>query len=320
VVHVVAAALVAGDGRVLIQRRAPHAHQGGLWEFPGGKLRLDEARWPGLVRELREELGIVAAAGRPLIAVRHAYAGCEVLLDVWRVDAWHGEPRALERQPLRWVTPLGLRRVEMPAADRPVVAALQLPPLYLITPQPRGAVADWAATLTASVSGDTSLVQVRAPESAGADFTALARTALLRLREHRPDARVLLNGPPRLALDLGADGVHLNGVRLGMLDRRPLPAERLVAASCHDSGQLRRAAELGCDFVVLGPVKPTVTHPDAPAMGWDTFAGLVAEASMPVFALGGLAAADLPAAWRAGAQGIAGIRGLWREAGSDPVR
>jgi 8-oxo-dGTP diphosphatase len=126
---------------------------------------------------------------------------------------------------------------------------------------------------------------------------------------HHHDARVLINGDAQLARALGADGVHLPAEQLMRCRQRPeLP---LVAASCHDAQELTRAATLGLDFVVLGPVQATATHPRQPPLGWPAFARLVAGSSLPVYALGGLGRADLTHALAAGAHGIAAIRGAW---------
>ena len=89
------------------------------------------------------------------------------------------------------------------------------------------------------------------------------------------------------------------------------PDMALVGASCHDAGELRRAAELGVDFVVLGPIMPTPSHPKAVPLGWDRFRELVQDYSLPVFALGGLRRADLADAWGSGAHGISMMRGAW---------
>ncbi len=85
----------------------------------------------------------------------------------------------------------------------------------------------------------------------------------------------------------------------------------LCAASCHTRAEIERAAALGLDFVVLGPVRPTPTHPEASALGWDGFAALAAQAPLPIFALGGLARGDLDVAIAHGAQGVALRRGAW---------
>ncbi len=84
-----------------------------------------------------------------------------------------------------------------------------------------------------------------------------------------------------------------------------------LAASCHDAEELQAAQDLGCDFVVLGPVQPTDSHPHATPMGWDQFARLRELVSLPIYALGGLGPTDIPESRRHGAQGIAAISGLW---------
>jgi mutator protein MutT len=115
-------------GRVLIAQRPPGKHLAGRWEFPGGKLETGEDRRAGLARELREELGItLSASPRPLIRVRHRYDYGEVLIDMWMVRGYSGEPKGLEGQALRWCTREELETVELLPADGPIVAALRLP-------------------------------------------------------------------------------------------------------------------------------------------------------------------------------------------------
>jgi len=89
------------------------------------------------------------------------------------------------------------------------------------------------------------------------------------------------------------------------------PSFPLVGASCHDACELERARTLGLDFVVLGPVAPTLSHPGAAVLGWEELARLIRGYPLPVFALGGLRRADLDAAWRCGAHGIGMQRGAW---------
>lgn len=132
-IHVVAAALQDAQGRVLIARRPLGVHQGGLWEFPGGKLEPGEMPLRGLARELEEELGIRVLASRPLIRVHHDYGDRRVLLDVHRVTGFAGEPVGREGQPLAWRHPEDLDPGCFPAADGPIISALRLPPLYFIT-------------------------------------------------------------------------------------------------------------------------------------------------------------------------------------------
>jgi mutator protein MutT len=126
-IHVVAGAVTRADGRVLIAQRPPGKHLAGSWEFPGGKLEPGEARAAGLARELREELDITIRDPRPLVRVRHTYPYGEVLIDMWVVTRYEGEPRGLDGQALRWCTQDELATSDLLPADRPIVRALRLP-------------------------------------------------------------------------------------------------------------------------------------------------------------------------------------------------
>ncbi len=308
-IHVAAAVIQDPGGRVLIARRPGHRHQGGLWEFPGGKVEAGEGVSAALARELQEELGIRPTACRPQIRVHHDYGDRRVLLDVWRVSAWTGEPAGREGQPLAWVAPGDLPGYPFPPANHPIVAAARLPELYLITPEPGADRGAFLAALEAGLAAGVRLVQLRAKGLPPADLEALAGAARARCAAHGAD--LVLNGDPEHARAWGLAGVHLDGARLAQVSERPLAEDRWVAASCHDAGQLERAARLGVDFVVCSPVLATASHPGAPPLGWAGLRALTEAAPVPVFALGGMTPAHRPEAWAAGAQGIAAIRGLW---------
>ena len=126
-IHVVAGAVIDAAGRVLIAQRPPGKHLAGGWEFPGGKLEPGEGRATGLARELREELGITISNPRPLIRVRHTYPYGEVLIDMWVVKSYSGEPRGLDGQALQWLSQENLEKAELLPADGPIVRALRLP-------------------------------------------------------------------------------------------------------------------------------------------------------------------------------------------------
>ena len=96
-----------------------------------------------------------------------------------------------------------------------------------------------------------------------------------------------------------------------LASRAARPQVALVAASCHDAGELARAAELGCDFAVLGPVRATASHPGATPLGWSGFEALVRGTQIPAFALGGVSPGDEDRARAAGAHGLAMLRGAW---------
>lgn len=311
--HVVAAVLRDGDGRVLLARRPPGKPLAGLWEFPGGKVEPGESPAQALARELGEELGLHARPGARLIRVPQAHAdGRRLWLDVFEAEA-DAPPRALEGQALAWVAPPALRARPMPPADRPVVAALCDPPHYLVTPAPGADDAAWLAALEAALAAGVRRLQLRAPGLAPARWAALAAAAVERARA--AGAQVLVNGDPALAQRLHA-GLHLRAAQLADPRTPALAAAvrasgRPLAASCHDADELRAADALGCAFAVLGPVAATASHPGQPGLGWPAFAALRAQVALPMYAIGGLAPADLAMARLHGAQGIAAIRALW---------
>lgn len=111
-------------GRILVAERPTGKHMAGHWEFPGGKLEAGEQPWAGLVRELEEELGIVARDGRPLICIEHTYPDRVVLLDTWLVTRFDGTPQGRDGQRLAWIAPEAALDHGLLAADRPIIEAL----------------------------------------------------------------------------------------------------------------------------------------------------------------------------------------------------
>jgi 8-oxo-dGTP diphosphatase len=124
VVHVAVGVILDANRNILITRRAPDAHQGDLWEFPGGKVEAGESLNQALARELREELGIVIGRTSALLEVRHDYGDKSVLLDVHVVWEFSGEARSLEGQPMAWVAARELGNYAFPAANMPIVEAV----------------------------------------------------------------------------------------------------------------------------------------------------------------------------------------------------
>lgn len=310
-IHVLAGVLTDARGRVLLARRTEGRDLAGLWEFPGGKREPGESAEQALARELEEELGIRVELGAPLITVPHRYPHKRLRLDVRRIAGWEGTLKGLDGQALAWVPRSKLASYAMPGADRPVVAALLQPDRYLVTPPPTADATGWLAGLARALhAGGIARVQLRGPGDAAATaaWPALAREAAALCRAARVE--VLVNSDIALARDLRV-GVHLKAAQLAGLPQRPLPATLPVAASCHDAAELRHAERLRCDFAVLGPVRPTPSHPGAPGIGWDAFEALREDCTLPLYAIGGLGPADLAEARRHGAQGVAGIRALW---------
>ncbi|MDR6678481.1 Nudix family hydrolase [Pseudomonas oryzihabitans] len=307
--HVVAAVIRNPQGQILIAQRPAHKHQGGLWEFPGGKVEAGEAPAAALARELVEELGIQVTAARPLLQVRHDYPDQAVLLDVWQVDAFTGEAHGAEGQPLAWVAPRELAGYDFPAANRPIVQAARLPERYLITPGEL-TTAELLNGLHRALDSGIRLVQLRTPDNFDPQYRDLAGD-VQGLCTGR--AQLMLKGPLEWLGDFPAAGWHLTAAQLRRYapNGRPFPEQRLLAASCHDAEELALAQQMGVDFVTLSPVMPTASHPGAQTLGWVKAQQLLADCNLPAYLLGGLGDEDLTGAWQAGAQGVAAIRAFW---------
>ncbi len=308
-IHVAVAVIQNAAGQILISQRPAHLHQGGLWEFPGGKLEPDETVSQALKREIHEELGLEVRAHLPLIRITHHYPDRVVLLDVHRVTQFAGCAEGREGQLLRWLSPEQLKNHPLLPADRPIVAAINLPDCYLITGADPLDQRQFLLRLEQSLMQGVRLVQLRAKSLAQTEFFLLAEAALKLCRGY--GARLLLNAAPDWVEQLAADGVHLTSKQLSDLNERPLDCDYLIGASCHSADDLARASALGLDFAVLSPVLPTASHPDAQPLGWRQFGVLVEAAKLPVYALGGMRQGMLDEAQGNGAQGIAGISGFW---------
>jgi 8-oxo-dGTP diphosphatase len=131
---VVAAALVDGEGRVLLQRRPEGKAMAGLWEFPGGKMEEGERPEAALARELEEELGIAVDEStlEPAAFASADNGGRDMLLLLYLCRAWRGEPAALHASALAWVVPADMAALPMPPADVPLVERL----IRLVRPAP----------------------------------------------------------------------------------------------------------------------------------------------------------------------------------------
>lgn len=280
----------------------------GWWEFPGGKLESGEPPFAALERELHEELGIRVRSAYRLLRSTHSYPDKEVELDVWRVTAWDGRPKSHEGQRLEWVLPKELNDRQLLPADEPIVAALKLPPVMLVTPDPETEPA-FLDKLRRSLRAGVDLVQLRAPGLEAARFDNLALAVLALCRDY--GAQVILNTSPEQARMLHADGLHLSQHRVRRLRSEYWDGSLRLGVSCHTVAELEAALEYSPDYLCIGPVQASATHPGTTPIGWEAFAGLAAMSSAPVYAIGGLGLNDLVAARANGGYGIAAIRSLW---------
>jgi 8-oxo-dGTP diphosphatase len=307
VVEVSAAVLQHPDGSFLLAQRPPDKIWAGYWEFPGGKVEPGESAHDALLRELREELGITVQAAYPWLTRVFTYPHATVRLRFFRVTKWTGELHAHEGQQFAWQQPGSVAVAPVLPANAPILRALELPTLYAISNAAELGTESFLARLQTRLDAGLKLIQLREKGMSREEQGSLAQRVVALAHEH--GAKVLLNGDVALAQEVGADGVQLTSTQLGALEARPEVA--WCAASCHSVEELRRAETLGCDFALLSPVLPTLSHPGALHLGWDRFATIAAESTIPVYALGGLQQDDLQAAWLHGAHGIALLRQAW---------
>ncbi|MBS3951553.1 MAG: Nudix family hydrolase [Methylomicrobium sp.] len=301
--HVAVGVIKNALGEVLISLRPSTAHQGDLWEFPGGKVEAGESVEQALERELYEELAIQVEKASPLINIHHDYTDLSVNLDVWQVEKFSGAAHGREGQPIQWVLPDNLIDFAFPEANKPIISAVRLPPYYAILDDEDGQ--PLLTRLDNLLGQGITLIQARLKSSTSqqaAEFFVRAQP-LCRVK----GAHLLINSGVEGFEKLAADGVHLTSRHLMELTQKP-PLKGWIAASCHNPVELLQAQKLRLDFAVLAPVLPTPTHPMAPSLGWQKFHEWVNPINIPVYALGGVSKESLDEARKMGGQGISGIR------------
>jgi 8-oxo-dGTP diphosphatase len=306
VVDVAAAVIVRPDGRFLLAQRPPGKVYADYWEFPGGKAEPGEPLAATLTRELQEELGIEATRAYPWIVEEYIYPHAHVRLHFYRVLDWRGEPHPRERQRLTWAALGDLGVAPLLPANGPVLRALALPSILAITNASELGVGAALERVERALAHGVRLVMVREKQMVSAQLLSFGAEVVARGR--RFGAQVVVNSDAHVARASDADGLHLPSALLMAATERPPFA--LCGASCHDERELRQAAELDLDYVMLGPVLPTASHPRAPGLGWEAFAALIRSYRLPVYALGGMREEHLERAWEAGAHGIGLMRGL----------
>lgn len=289
-------------GKILISLRRNAVHQGGLWEFPGGKIEAGESGEQALARELHEELNISVQNLEPLIKIQHQYTNLNVLLEVWTITSFLGNPVACEGQVIKWISLDELQNYCFPKANKAIINAIKLPAEYAILNADKESFL--IPELNSILNHGVKLIQAR--------IKSLSANAVMRFFElaiplcKAKGACLLVNSAVKNFAQTGAEGLHLTAKDLLTLNHKP-QGYTWVSASCHYLFELQHAELIGVDFVVLAPVLATKTHPKTPVLGWDELKTLIHQVNIPVFALGGMTRQKLVIAKQSGAQGIAGI-------------
>jgi len=296
----VACAVIRQDHRVLLSQRLASAHQGGLWEFPGGKIAVDESPQVALVRELDEELGIQVRSSRFRFQIPWDYGDRQVRLWVFDVDAFDGLPTGREGQIVRWVSLDDIAGYTFPSANTAIVETLGLPRIARFYDPALGSPQVWLDAWQ-----DPALVYFRGIQDPDALSQLIDRALIV-------GHRVIL---PITQHALWREGVGLHRQKqdsrvLAEVALQRCPTAWPLTAGCRSLDEWREQADWPAHAWFVSPVLPTDSHPDLKALGWTGFCDLSRELARPCYALGGMTPDDLDHAVTAGGFGVAGIRGF----------
>jgi 8-oxo-dGTP diphosphatase len=123
-IRVAVAVVINSDNKVLIAKRHQHLHQGGKWEFPGGKIEKGELPQAALIRELKEEVDLDVNNATPMMVLEYDYGDKFVSLDIWVIKDFVGIARGVEQQEIRWVGIKQLNEFTFPDANQPIIDSL----------------------------------------------------------------------------------------------------------------------------------------------------------------------------------------------------
>jgi 8-oxo-dGTP diphosphatase len=295
--------------KILITKRTDKQHLAGLWEFPGGKLEESEDVMSALRRELYEELGIVVKNAKQFTTISYNYPDKKVLLDVWKVSEWNGEPASRENQEIAWSRVSELNKYEFPEANKHIIQTLSLSSVYVISQESYENTTRLLSIASEYFSAGLKLFQLRLKSRNNSDFSVLVKKLTELAKKN--NAKLILNGTPSDVSTYNVDGLHLKSNVLMEYDSRPISEDYILGASCHNEEELAHAERLNVNYVFISPVLKTNSHPGQNAIGWDKFFKLTKKINFPVYALGGMTPADLKIAKSYNAHGVAMIGAIW---------
>lgn len=297
----VACAVIWRDGQILLSKRHAQSHQGGLWEFPGGKLESNESPESCLRRELQEELGIAVRDTLPICQIPWDYGDKRVRLWVFEVLSFTGQPEGKEGQRLMWVAPDALGSHDFPKANDPITRAVGLPRLARFFDQRMHQdAARWASQSdVSSLLYFRGMPPSRALEEAIQMALDIGHAVILtqdQLPCYQPGCGMHVRKSDALERALEA---------LSELDQ-PWP----VTAGIRTMADWERQRDWPADAWFVSPIHATPTHPELAGLGLSGFSDLIANIGAPAYALGGMTRDDLDRVHSAFGYGVAGIRGV----------
>lgn len=290
----VSIAILLHKSKVLVGWRQANQHQGNKHEFPGGKIEEGETPEQACRREVYEEVGIGLKEWHQFDVIRHEYEDIIVTLHLFHTYV-PDELLSLIHQPWSWFSRDQLADLNFPKANSTIIERLIWSHLIKIS--------DQVDELPKTNSQMYLRIETKDIEKLQQQLIKLSEQQLLKLIVN-VDVWQQLN----TVLQEKIKTVHLKQSQLMQLKKGDLVVAKRYIAACHDAVSVQHAHQIGCDAIFLSPVNPTATHPNSKVLGWDGFAALAQKSDIPVFALGGVAPADLEQAQKHNAYGLAGIR------------
>ena len=290
----VAIAILLHKTKVLVGWRQASQHQGNKHEFPGGKVEAGETPEQACRREIYEEVGIGLKDWHVFDVIRHEYDDIIVNLHLFHAYV-PDELLDLIHQPWGWYKREQLAELNFPKANDAILQRLIWPHLIKISDQINALPQQQALLYWRTDAADIDQIQ--------SQLLSLSDAQLQKLMIN-VDLWQQLDAELRDKIST----IHLKQSQLMSLSKAGLVVGKRFIAACHDAVSLQHAHHSGCDAVLLSPVQATETHPDAKELGWEGFEELARTSDIPVFALGGVAPAELKQAQKHHAYGLAGIR------------
>ena len=262
-VRAAAAVIQRQDGFLLMAQRPPGRGWSGWWEFPGGKIEVNESPFEALQRELQEEINISANDATLWFERSYTYPDKKVYIYFFKVTDWTGEITPCENQLLDWQNPSYVTVAPILPTNLFVLKSILLPPVYAITNITEMGETLFFERLKIKLEEGLKMIQVREKNLPYQDVKKIAQKILDLAKPY--EAKVLINENEKLALDIGADGVHYPSHSLIQLKHRP--DFSICGTSCHNLEELMIAQDLKMSFAVLSPVQKTESHPHVDPIG-----------------------------------------------------
>jgi len=308
IIHVAVAIIVNSNNEILISKRSADVHQANRWEFPGGKIELDEEPSQALIRELKEELGIAVHRYQFLKIIKHDYGDKRVCLHAFLVDGYSGKPAGIEGQPVQWVSKSQLNNFQFPDANFPILNMLRLDDVIQITGV-FSSLDDLMDKMQQCIARGIKIIHFRAHDLDDDTYINYAIDLLEVCRKR--GVLLILNRTVSVLDHVDADGIHLNRHEMRKYSERPCAMDKLLSVSCHNETELNYAEILDADYCFLSPVKKSLSHDAGEALGFERFQSLLVSSCVPVYALGGMSLSDLETVKLKKGRGVAVISENW---------